>query len=124
MRPAAGMAGLALLALLVLLVTTDAFVCLYPPAGTNKAVECVALGDLFKATNGTGWDNGSNGWTAAAAGACVCVPNRNAGLIYTAKTGIATDYCTFTGAACESSGRLQHLCACCIVGCVDAKSCS
>ena len=63
------------------------------PAGT---VTCAALGDLYAATNGAGWET-KTGWLAAAA-------------------GTATDFCTFFGVECstptlESSGAVTSLCA-------------
>lgn len=63
-------------------------------AANNDPVTCAALGDLFFATNGTGWKN-STGWSSAAA-------------------LIPTDYCTFAInynlPPCDFTGALTILC--------------
>jgi len=71
------------------------FVCCSGQASCGGAVNdpavCNALGDLYYATNGSGWSN-RGGWASAAA-------------------GNATDYCGFFGTLC-SGGMLQQLCVC------------
>ena len=62
---------------------------------TRQDATCEALGDLYYATNGSGWRDNS-GWEAAAA-------------------GIATDYCGFwhdSGFACDGGLALTFLCVC------------
>jgi hypothetical protein len=71
---------------------------------SNDAATCAALGDLYNAAKGAGvgygaaWTN-TSGWASAAA-------------------GNATDYCTFRGSFCDSTGALTFLCVpatCCLI---------
>jgi hypothetical protein len=64
--------------------TTRVFSC------TQQDATCSALGDLFDATNGAGWTI-KIGWASASA-------------------GTSTDYCTFSGVACNGGGLVTQLC--------------
>jgi len=55
----------------------------------NDPVVCSALGELYSATNGSGWAN-NGGWSRAAA-------------------GVPTDYCGFSGPQCDGT-LLRRLC--------------
>lgn len=96
-RCGAGVAGWrspAAAVVLLLRTVSGAFTC------TRSGTTCSALGDLYAATNGAGWElpNPSGvgvplqAWAAAA-------------------SGVATDYCAFEGAACDSANNLVSLCA-------------
>ena len=65
--------------------TTRVFSC------TQQDATCSALGDLYYATNGTGWGT-NTGWASASA-------------------GTSTDYCTFYGLTCDAGGRVVYMCA-------------
>ncbi len=59
----------------------------------NNPVICSALGDLYYATNGSGWTT-NTGWSSAAA-------------------GTATSYCSFANpgySPCNGAGVLVNLC--------------
>jgi len=75
------------------------------PAGaaftcTRSGFACAALGDLYAATNGPGWR-----YLPSASGVSV-PPSAWAA----AAAGNATDYCTFEGAACDTTSTLVSLC--------------
>jgi hypothetical protein len=84
----------AALAGVLLLRPASAFSCL------RSGTTCTALGDLYAATNGAGWE------LPNAAG--VGVPPQ---AWAEAAAGKATDFCTFEGAVCDSANNLVSLCA-------------
>jgi hypothetical protein len=60
----------------------------------NDPVVCAALGDLYYATNGAGWNN-NGGWSSAA-------------------VGVPTDFCSFwryvSSSVCNPDGALTAMC--------------
>ncbi len=64
---------------------------LHCTAAGRDAAACAALGELYDGAGGAAWANRS-GWADAAA-------------------GVPTDYCAFSGLACDATGALTALCA-------------